>query len=234
MQGGLYSDLSPLGQFQCILNVDAKIPDRVLDLGMAKQDLDRRLPGLRVRGGLRSPQGMRPVILPTEADRRHPLIYQSGVLPSTEMITVVDPTGKGIVIDCSSPSLKPGKQTSSNLGRDFELHGPSSLLLDDHCASSNFVPRDESPDFQFYQIAAAELAVDGEIEKRAISHPSSSVEEETDCPDLALLEGLLDANFLACVPSRSTQCGRIILRDTHSSSPMATVGQRENAHLLVI
>lgn len=127
------------------------------------------------------------------------------------MIRVVDATGNGIVIDCSSPSLKPGKQTSSDLGRDLELHGSSSLPLDDHRASSNFVARDKGPDFDFYQIAAAELAVDGKIEKCSISHPSFSVEEETYCPDLALLQGLLDANLLACVPSRSTQCSRIIL-----------------------
>jgi hypothetical protein len=91
------------------------------------------------------------------------------------------------------------------------LDGASSLLLDDDRASSNFVARDEGPDFDFYQIAAAELAVDGKIEQRSISHPSFSVEKKTHCPDLALLQGLLDANLLACVPSRSTQCSRIIL-----------------------
>jgi hypothetical protein len=61
---------------------------------------------------------------------------------------------------------------------------------------------DEGPDFEFYQIAAAELAIDRKVEKRAISRPSFSVEEEADCPDLALLQGLLDANLLSCVPSR--------------------------------
>ncbi len=103
------------------------------------------------------------------------------------MISVADATGKGIVIDCSSPSLKPGKQTSSDLSRNFELHGSSSLLLDDHCPSSNVVAGDECPDFQLNQIAAAELAVDGKIEKRPISYPSFTVEEKADCPDLALL-----------------------------------------------
>jgi hypothetical protein len=127
------------------------------------------------------------------------------------MISVVDATGEGIVIDCSSPSLKPGKQTSSDLGRNFELHGSSSLLLDDHRPSSNILAGDECPDFQLYQIAAAELAVDGKIEKRPISHPSFTVEEKADCPYLALLQGLLDANLLARIPSRSTQCARIVL-----------------------
>lgn len=92
---------------------------------MAKQYLDcsKIAGGLVDHGSLRSPQGMRTVIFPTKPDRRHPLIHQPGVLPSAQMIGVVDATGKGIVIDCSSPSSKPSKQTSSNLGRNFELHG---------------------------------------------------------------------------------------------------------------
>jgi hypothetical protein len=205
-QGRSPSDFSPLGQFQCILNVDAEIPDCVLNLGMAKKDLDRSkvTSGLVDHGSLRSPEGMRAVILPTQPNRSNPLIDQSGVLPSAEMIGVVYSTGKGIVIDCSSPSLKPSKQTSPDLGRNLELHRASSLLLDDHRASSNFVARDEGPDFDFYQIAAAELAVDGKIEQRTISHPSLSVEKEAHGPNLALLQGLLDADLFAGVPSRST------------------------------
>ncbi len=140
---------------------------RVLNLGMAKQDLDRSkvTSCLIDHGSLRSPKGMRPVVLPTQPNSSDPLIDQSGVLPSAEMICVVSSTGKGIVIDCSSSSLKPCKQISSDLGRNLELHGASSLLLDDHRTSSNFVARDEGPDFHFYQIAAAELAVDGKIEQ---------------------------------------------------------------------
>lgn len=147
---------------------------------------------------------MRTVILPTKPDRCHPLIDQPGVLPSAEMISRVDATGKGIVIDCSSPSLKPGKQTSSDLRRDFELHGSSSFLLDDRRPSSNVVTSYESSDFQFYQIAAAELAVDSKFEKRPISHPSFTVEEEPDCPDLALLQSFLTPT---CLPA--FQAGRL-------------------------
>jgi hypothetical protein len=149
---------------------------------MAKQDLDRSkiASGPVDHGGLRSPQGMRTVILPTKPHRRHPLIDQSGVLPSAEMISVADATGKGIVIDCSSPSLKPGKQASSDLGCDFELHGSSSRLLDDHRPSSNVVAGYECPDFQLYQIAATELAFDGKNKKRPISIlPSRSRKKRT-------------------------------------------------------
>jgi hypothetical protein len=151
-QGRSPSDFSPLCQFQCILNIDAEIPDCVLNLGMAKQDLDRSkvTSCLIDHGSLRSPKGMRAVILPTQPDSSDPLINQSGVLPSAEMIVVVDSTGKGIVIDCTSPPLKPAKQACSDLGRNLELYGTSSFLLDDHGTSSNVLARDEGPDFDFY------------------------------------------------------------------------------------
>lgn len=111
------------------------------------------------------------------------------------MTGVAHSARKGKVIDCSSPSLKPSKQTCPDFGRNLELYGASSLLLDDHRASSYFVARDEGSDFDLHQIAAAELAVDGKIEQRTISHPSFSVEKEAHCPNLALLQGLLDANL---------------------------------------
>jgi hypothetical protein len=123
------------------------------------------------------------------------------------------------------PSVKRAREKAEGIRRARKL--AQKKLNRDHRTSSNFVARDKSPYFHFYQIAAAELAVYGKIEKRTISHRSFSVEKETHCPDLALLQGLLDANLLACVPSRSTQFSRIILRDTHFSSPMATIAQRE-------
>ena len=150
------------------------------------------------------------------------------------MIRVVNATGEGIVIDCASSPLKPGEQASSDLVRNFELYRASRLLLDNHSANSSVMGRKERPDFRLYQVATAELAVDGEIEKHPISHPTFTVEEEADRPDLPLLHGLLDANLFACVPRRSTCCGRIILSDTHFSSPIATIGQRENAEHLVL
>ncbi|WP_201269263.1 hypothetical protein [Sinorhizobium meliloti] len=49
--------------------------------------------------------------------------------------------------------------------------------------------RDEGSDFDIYQIAAAELAVDGKIEQRTISHPSFSVEKEAHRPKSGAASG---------------------------------------------
>lgn len=137
------------------------------------------------------------------------------------MIGMLDPTGKGVVVNCAASPFKPCKQTCPDVGRDLELYGTTCLLLDDHGAGSNFLTHNEGSDFDLNKIAASKLTVDCEIKQRAISHPPLSVEEEADRPNLALLQGLLDADFSAGVPSRSAQCGRIVL--------CATIGRQENA-----
>lgn len=96
------------------------------------------------------------------------------------MISVVDATGKGIVIDCSSPSLKPGEQTSSDIGRNLELHGSSGLLLNDHRASSNFLARNESPYSHFYEIVARSfLSMARPKSARSLIPPSRSRKKRT-------------------------------------------------------
>ncbi len=81
--------------------------------------------------------------------------------------------------------------------------------------------RDEGADFDLDEITAAELAVDGEIEQRAISHAPLPVKEEAYRPNLALLQRLLDADLSAGVPCGTAQCSWIVLCNTHLSSPSA-------------
>lgn len=55
------------------------------------------------------------------------------------MLGVINSTGKGVVIDSSSPTLKLGKQACPDLGRDLELYWTSSLLLNDRKRSADGV-----------------------------------------------------------------------------------------------
>lgn len=75
------------------------------------------------------------------------------------MIAMIDPTGEGIVVNCSTSSFKPCKQTSPNVRRDLELHRTASLLLDDHGTDSDFCSCHESDYFDFNEIATAKLAL---------------------------------------------------------------------------
>jgi hypothetical protein len=84
VRGRSSSNFRPLGEFQCILYINAQIPDRVLDLGVSKQYLDcsKVAGGLIDYRSLRAPKRMRSLILPTKPNRRYPLINQPRVLPS--------------------------------------------------------------------------------------------------------------------------------------------------------
>lgn len=160
-----------LRQFQRIFYVDSEVPDRVLDLSVSEQNLDRTKIARRLVNhcGLRASKRVCSIVLAPQTNGSHPFVNQPGILSSAEMIGVVAPTGKGIVIDCSSPPLKPGKQACPDLGRNLKLYRTSSLLLNDHGTSSNFLACDEGANFDLNEIAASELAVDSEIEQRTVS-----------------------------------------------------------------
>jgi hypothetical protein len=50
---------------------------------------------------------------------------------------------------------------------------------------SYFRADDQGADFDRYEIAATQLAIDGEIKQGAITHPPFSIKEEADRPYLA-------------------------------------------------
>ena len=166
-----------LRQFQRIFYVDPEVPDRILDLGVSEQNLDRTKIARRLidHRGLRTSKRVCSIVLAPQTNRGHPFVNKPGILSSAEMIGVVDPTGEGIVIDRSSPPPKPGKHASPDLSRDLELYGTSGLLLNDHGTSSNFRACHKGSNFDLNEIAAAELAVDGKIEQRSISYSPLSV-----------------------------------------------------------
>jgi hypothetical protein len=60
-----------LGQRQCILYIDAEIPDGILNLGVPEQDLNcsEITGGLINDGGLGTTKRMRTIILTTKANR---------------------------------------------------------------------------------------------------------------------------------------------------------------------
>ncbi len=59
------------------------------------------------------------------------------------MIGMIDPAGKGVVVNCTASPFKPRKQTCPDVGRDLELYGTSGFLLDDHGTGSDFLICDE-------------------------------------------------------------------------------------------
>jgi hypothetical protein len=179
-------------EFQCVLNIDAQIPNRVLDLGMTEKDL---------------PERMRTVFLRAKTDGGHPLIHQPSILPGALMIVRISSAGKHEVLYRAPSPLEPCQQACSGIARDLELHRSAGLLLDHHRPGANVVTGDQRTDLEFDQIAAAQLAVDGRIKQRSVANATRAIQEEPDGPNLPDLERSLRANLPTGIPRRPTSTG---------------------------
>ena len=81
-----------------------------------------------------------------------------------------------------------------------ELDRALGLVLHDHRARCHLVAVADVPDLQPHQVAAAELAVDSQVEKCQLPHPVLHLEANSQCPDVLELERRLLPNDLALVP----------------------------------
>ena len=68
----------------------------------------------------------------------------------------------------------------------MSLHRTICRLLDDRGPISNIKPYNHITDFDFHQIAAAQLPIDCEVEKSSIPQSSLAIEMKADRPDLLL------------------------------------------------
>ena len=76
-------------------------------------------------------------------------------------------------------------------------------------------------DIETDDIASTQLAIDRDIEKRAVTEPAMVIEIEADAPDLLRLQRPLRSNFAARVPGLPVAGSGIKFRSAHRSSPMA-------------
>jgi hypothetical protein len=92
--------------------------------------------------------------------------------------------GKDEIIERPAPPFEPDEEARARGFHDLELNGFAGLPLDDDRARLDRASADNITDLQFHQIASTQLAVDGEVEQRAIPEPQFVVELKLDCPDL--------------------------------------------------
>lgn len=111
------------------------------------------------------------------------------------MICVIRAPWKGKVIERTAAKFEPLEQTGANIVHQFKLNWAAGLLLNNGGPGPDFAITNNVTDPDFHQVAAAQLAIDSQIEKRSVSKSSVSIKEETDCPNLAGVEGSLGANF---------------------------------------
>jgi hypothetical protein len=155
-------------------------------------------------------QRMRPVVLRSQANARHPLIDEAGILAGADVVGLIDPAREDEIVNRAAPTFKPGQQAGSGRLQHFELHGAAGLLLHDDRTRSDGAPADELADLHLHDVAPAQLAVDREIEQRAVAEPALSVELEPNGPNLLRLQGALGADNPAGIPRTAILGSRIV------------------------
>ncbi|ESY59980.1 hypothetical protein [Mesorhizobium opportunistum] len=82
--------------------------------------------------------------------------------------------------------------------------------MDDHRASSDFRSYNKVADFDLDEIAAAQLAVDRQIEERSVSQTPFSIEKEAYSPHLSRFQRAFRSNLLACIPCAAIGGGKVV------------------------
>jgi hypothetical protein len=126
------------------------------------------------------------------------------------MVSMVDPAREDIVNQRAATSLQPGQQARTRIGHQLELHRLTGLRLDDDRPSSDLPAQDDIADFDLHNIAAAELAVDRQVEKRPVSRAAVLVEKEADGPDLPWFQRPLGPDLSPRIPGATVGLNRII------------------------
>lgn len=117
------------------------------------------------------------------------------------------------------PAFKPGEKCRAHISRQFELDGSIGLLLNHGGTISDICASDNIADLQLHQVATAQFAIDGEIEKRSISQPSLAVEMKTDCSNLRLRERPFSPHVFTGIPRNPALHRRVKTRVVHRRSP---------------
>lgn len=102
-------------------------------------------------------------------DPGHPVIHKLSILPGADMICVIDPAWKDEIVKHTAATFKPSEDAVAGVLEEFELNGPAGPLLDDDCARPHPASADEITDLDLDDVTASQLAVDREIEHRAVA-----------------------------------------------------------------
>ena len=196
------SDFGPLGQLQGVFDINAKIADSALDLGMTEQDLHRAQVARRLVDdrGFGASKGVSTVILGLEADADDPLANEAGILPRAHVPHIVVTAWEDEIVQCAATALEPSEQGLAGRLDKLELHGSFRLLLHHDRAIPNATAGNDVANADLDHIATAQLAVDREVEKRSIPQAPVLVKPEANGPNLLRFKCALCAKHASLVP----------------------------------
>jgi len=172
-------------------------------------------------------QGMGTVFLGSKPDRLDPFINEAGILPCAHVSPRMDRARKCVIIHCPAASFQPCEKAGACVAHQLELNRSTGFLLDDHRASSDFLPYNKVADLiltrsqprNLLSIAKSKSALSRRRRSRSRKKRIAHI-----CPGF---RGRSD--FLACIPCSAIGGGEIVARVSHFVSPSAMIGHGRNA-----
>jgi hypothetical protein len=165
------------------------------------------------------------VVLPAKSDPSHPFVDEPGILPDADMIGMINPARESVIFESASSTFEPGEQTATGGLEEFELNGAAGFLLNYASSRANPAAADQVADLDLDDVAPAQLAVDREIEHRAIAYPPLPIKPKPDGQTCWAFNARLAPSFRSAFHGR-----RSLATGSYSESPitfhlLATVGQ---------
>jgi hypothetical protein len=127
------------------------------------------------------------------------------------MIGVIDAARKGVFDDRAATPIKPCQKAGTRIIHQLELDRPTRLLLNDDRPGPDLAAADQFADFNLYDIAAPQLAIDRQIEKCSVTDATVLIEEEANGSNLTWLQRSFGSDLAASIPSPAFLRTRIIL-----------------------
>jgi hypothetical protein len=127
-------------------------------------------------------------------------MHDTGVLPSRQMGPVVDATWKEVDASVFWALVQPILHRRSGLFRNLKLNRTAGLALDDRRPVSDAAAGGKVIDPEADEVAAAQFAVNGEVEHRQITLAALHLKPDTNGPHFFRAKGTFLANEAAFVP----------------------------------
>src|SRR5262249_3512426 len=131
-----------------------------------------------------------------------------GILPGRQVRLRSDPAGKEVPGVPVSNVGKPRLDRGPGLLGDLELHRPARLLLNDGRAVTDPAADADIVDLQPHEIAAAEFAVDREVEHGKVEGSAPARERDPDRPLVFGIQRALLPNKAPFFPGIATRYRR--------------------------
>ncbi len=179
-------DFGLLSNFERIIDFDAEISHRAFQLGMPEQGLDGSKivnPALD-QSCLGSAHGMRSIDLWIKADGFDPGFDKPGILSGRQVLAGTHSAWKQKSAVPMTHHLQPCFDGIAGWLRNLELNGPTGHFLDNNGSGSNSFAVPDIGEFDRNQIAATQLAVDGEIKECQVAFPPIKLEPNAHGPDI--------------------------------------------------